>query len=89
MAFRGTPKGEQGWLIRHMQTHTEGEARSHARGCTHTHTGREKSEEREQSNTHPSGVVKANEGSVQGWHRQPFHVVTKRGGGGPGQAGEQ
>lgn len=62
-----------------MQTHTEGEA--------HTHTGREKGEEREQSKTHPSGVVKANEGSVQGWHRQPFHVVKKRGGGGGGQAG--
>lgn len=59
---------------------------------THTHTGREKGEEREQSKTQPSGVVKANEGSVQGWHRQPFHVVKKRGGGGgggPGQAGEQ
>lgn len=50
---------------------------------------REKGEEREQSKTHPSGVVKANEGSVQAWHRQPFHVVKKRGGGGPGQAGEQ
>lgn len=85
MAFRGTPKGERGWLIRHMQTHTEGEACT----CTRAHIEREKGEEREQSKTHPSGVVKANEGSVQGWHRQPFHVVKKRGGGGPELVGEQ
>lgn len=81
--MRGTPKGGWGWLIRHMQTQT------HTEGCdTHTESSTQRGKEREQSKTHPSGVVKANEGSVLGWHRQPFHVVRKRGGG-PRQAGEQ
>lgn len=53
----------------------------HVHASTRTHIEREKGEEREQRKTHPSGVVKANEGSVQGWHQQPFLVVKKRGGG--------
>lgn len=71
-----------GSAIKHMQTQTL------TKGETHTHTLRRG--ERKQNQTHPSGVVKANEGSALGWHSLPFHVVRRRGGGGGlGQAGEQ